>query len=237
MHCGAVPSLNAAFKWIIGSGTWLYFVPVFLACQIILNLVLKTRSALQMPIILIVMACSIISIIMGYGGLRVFGSVFLNPLNWIIYTLVGYLIGRWLSGRQIGFSIRFFGISLILLAALFTVYFSLMDGIYLSIITIPFVLFGFVFLLEICFLWKSLFLRNIGTNTYVIYFAHMQFGIGYVTKFTLMTSSFAFLYDFLIFIKPVLAVFLIYGIVKIIILVAKKTGLSKCLWVVGINAD
>lgn len=164
------PELNIALilswlKWIIGCGTWLYFVTSLLICVLLSKL---PKSDYWLPVI------SIISIVLTQYDIIPYNAIFTkytNPLNFAIYFSLGRWIRYYLDDNTISISLKLLSVSIIIffLSAHFVESYFCIAEIGVGI-TSP------IILLWIANKWHWKLWHSAGVVSFVIYFAHMQIG-------------------------------------------------------------
>lgn len=151
--------------WLVGCGNWLYFIPVLLMCKMLFRLPVHPS---------IWMILSLISVLLSQYQLIPYNSIFnhyLNAFNFAIYFGVGRLIRAYYGDSDIVLKNRAAVIALALLIVTFPwtkSYFSISG-----------VIIGFSGTVILYFLSGRLncqLLKQIGENSFVIYFLHMQIG-------------------------------------------------------------
>lgn len=170
-HTGGIsPIMKGYLFWIIGKGTWMYFVPVLLELTVIFTICNKKW---MIYIIGVLSLCSNVSVILGYGYGGFF-TPYMNPFNWAIFFALG-LHWKEKEDKLKIYSRKILGIA-------FTVFFVTMilqfllniSSYYWTWLSIPFEISGIILLLGISFVMRNCrLLRNIGKNTMFIFMTHM----------------------------------------------------------------
>lgn len=163
IHVLKVPGIGVIpyLKWVAGIGTWLYFVPVLLCCQLLSRYI--NRS--------ILMCLGLTSMFLSYYGVISYNEVFtpyVNPFNFICYFVLGSylrLYDKWMNIKPIEGG-GFLAVSLLLIVFFKPVYwypYSLVSSVAL-------------FLALYAFLqrYNSRIVVEIGKLSFVIYLSHMQ---------------------------------------------------------------
>ena len=209
-------------SYLIGYGTWLYYVPIYLIITFIFNFI-NSR-----PYLILFLLISFFSCTLTFSSLHNIEIItpYQNPLNWVGFFALGVLLKeksfeKW-SKNSIGV-ILIVGILFILLGYL-TIFFGL-KVCYWNPLCFIFELLGFILVSNLCIrLNDGRFLSTLGKYSYLIYFLHMQFGV-----FTAnLLLSFAELPEILLFfIKPLLVIMITAVYVKLIILTVNLGGVQK----------
>ena len=165
-------------KWILGSGTWYYYIVVYLFFMLVFGWVYKYNWVLYL-----LAAAHIVILCLKTCGLSFTPSVdwatdYLNPLYWMGYFSLGILIRRKSWDLKLQTSIWIPIVSGVIMIA------ALVGIMYFEIYTY-FHIVSYVFALSLMVCVAKLFyglarfkvllqLRNIGTSSYCIYLLHMQ---------------------------------------------------------------
>ena len=149
------------FRWVIGSGSIYYFIPVLLFCRF-------TSKYIADWILIIV---STISILLSQDYLphnEIF-TRYLNPFNFIVYYSIGRVV-RLYSISLMG------GAKLLLSAVILVISIIVWKGIptYFNILCIPFSLSILVILYDFFNKKNSVILISIGKISFVVYLIHIQ---------------------------------------------------------------
>lgn len=158
----SVIGITSYVKWIVGIGTWLYFVPVLLCCQLFSRYI--NRS--------ILLCLGLASMFFSYYGVIPYTEVFtpyVNPFNFIAYFVVGGFLrsyDKWMRISLTGGGILFVASALmiVLLKPVYWYPYSLIVSIVL-----------FLSLFALFHHFNSKIIVGIGKLSFVIYLSHMQF--------------------------------------------------------------
>ncbi len=232
-------SIYNLFLWIVGYKTWLYYIPVLIITQCIFWKFYKSNI---FSIIMVI--TTIISIVVTYALEPNIGITnYQNPLNWVGFFASGRLVQ---NNKERIYSIiskskGLLWMSYLTLSVVFIpiYYFSTIEISYFNIYSFLIETLGSIGLVSICFILaqssnrriQDNHIMKIGKNTLIIYFLHMQFGIGIAELFTNLLGE----NPLVIIIQPVLAVLISYMISKLIILILGLIKLKNYLWILGIK--
>lgn len=168
-----IPNLETYLRWILGSGTWYYYVTMLLILYFIFTKGYKKNWFLSINIVI-----NIISIIaLSYLEWRPTGFItkYLIPTNWCGFFAIGCLL------RKYRLDIKFFlNKSYIIYAAIITIITFMVNQIlgiysYFHIISFVFELSCGMVMLNIADKLRNITILNrIGKNTLFIYLMHMQ---------------------------------------------------------------
>ncbi len=154
-------------RWILGIGTWYYYITILLVCMIIFKFVNRK------PLLIIIIALNGVSLLLeqiGADVLNLFTTPYLNIFNWMGFFALGILLQ---NGLNIGKKV----VVICLIGCLFTgVYIHLYDmSEYFNIFSaINSVCLVAIFYKISSKLIKIKKLAKLGKNTYTIYLLHMQ---------------------------------------------------------------
>ena len=219
-HGSIDASIMSFAKWILGYKTWLYFVPVLIFCILLFNILDKDY------ITFLFIAVNLVSLYL-YNN-SYFTQYHItncqNPLNWIGFFTLGRLMDSYTIHQFFSYGNRkkylyLITISLFFAYLIYCINYNIKPS-YWNVFSIPFevlssctiILFSFYKLSHLCIVDKII--NNIGLNTYILYFAHMQFGnniFNFLTNnsFTKMDSVFLLP---LVFVRPVIILIITYFI-------------------------
>lgn len=197
IHCLKEPTFGVLtyLKWILGIGTWLYFVPVLLCCQILSCYI---NNAVLLVLGLVSMFLSTFHII-PYNEIL---TPYVNPFNFIGYFAIGnylHTYDKWMSIKPIvGCGVAI--ISILLLCLFKPVYWYPY-----TLVTSTVLLIG---LFSIFQAFNCSFVSPIGKVSFVIYLSHIQIA-GFVNQMfsRLWGTPFEFLKVVVAFILATLMVF------------------------------
>ena len=223
-------------KWIFGYGTWLYFVPILLICFVLFRIFKTNRG------IFALIAISVGAIIAKSFGILRFDTIitdYLDPLSWICYFGLGVLLKQCDIKKILNANIYIKVATWLFTATLGIIYLLVCLPTYWTFFSIPMSLLFFVSIMLMSQkLGKSKFLIQLGSNTFPIYFLHMQIGINIVKIiYKAIPYNSNVLQGILDLIFPVLVVFITFGIVKLIGVIAKLIKMENYLWILGITKN
>lgn len=237
IRCGAIPSLSSLLIWISGYGTWLWFVPVYILCTMLMNFACGFKNKERIILTLYIVITLFFIFLHGIGIITFTKMTYLNPLNWIGFCSLGKILEICDIKRKELSSINTKLLFLLMTEiAIFVLYFRFTSsGSYFNLFSVPFEIIGALLSFTVFKCFNSEILKDIGKNSYVIFFAHMQFGIGYsASAINLVYSISSILGQILLFLWPLLAVILVYAGLVIVRFVFKKLNMSKFLMFFGI---
>lgn len=237
---GIAFNLVSAVRWILGYGTWLYFVPVLIICFAVFKAIKKTKS------IAFVMLLSYISnalVFFNILGCQAIITNYQNPFNWMIFFGIGKLlqncdickIAKIQTKNKLAIWI---GTLLITI-----VYIEFFVPDYWTVCSIPIeLLWAFSIFSIIEFFLKFKVIKNVGKLTYPIYFIHMQFGIFAINCLIALLGNLKMIEGFessilVILCKPVAVVFVTYLMICVLCCILRLMGLDRFLWVFGIKTE
>lgn len=219
--------LVSYIKWILGSGSWYYFVSVLLVMFVIFKF---CNSDFWLYLF---MALNVISILMSQFGIIKYGenlTAYLNVFNWIGFFSLGVLVNKkglikFLLSKTSVIICSVVFVALFIWAAYNNVYIQS----YFYLLSIPFELSAVVVLLFISkLLCRSSLICDIGKKSYAIYLIHMQIAGAISSR---IGGNI-----FLILIKPIVALMLVYFILKAFEIICKKIGLPKLPQYIGVKS-
>lgn len=219
-------------KWMIGSGT---FVPVLLLCFALFSFCQNTWWSVTLIVIWVISHTLTVLSVLENG---VWITNYQNVFNWIGYFAIGNLVGKLGVERLIQIIVRWrYAVcaGAVLLAA---VYVWLDVPSYWTVFSAPCqLLCGAALLCVSCSAGKSRLMVDIGKNTYPIYFAHMQIGIGLLNRLVMkrLLPALGWGEYAAAFLWPALVVLVTYAMVKLGAWLAKRIGLGRYLWILGID--
>ena len=229
------PTIWQGVRWTMGCGTWLYFVPVLLACFVLFRICSADWWSYTLIVAwLFSNGLTIAGVAQGIGPFSVYQNVF----NWVGFFAIGILL-REKDMMQIVDSIRNWKYIIIALAVLVAVitlwYFKPSYWTPLSIIFE--LLYGVLLLYLSAVLYENKLLVAVGKNTYPIFFAHMQFGITITNRlvFDELLQHTELAEYAIVFLRPLGVVLFTYGLIVIGSKIVKAVGFGQWLWLLGIN--
>jgi len=228
-------SLRAGVEWILGCSTWLYFVPVLLLCFALFRICSEKWWIYGM--IGIWLLSNGLTITGVWGGI---GPVtpYQNVLNWVGFFAIGVLlqkIRKKAPNISFGAKSSNYIIAAVLMSAIYVWW---IEPSYWTILSIPVELAVGFLLLELSNRMKqNRLLLAIGKNTYPIFFAHMQFGVGISNKllFNHVLARIGMLEYAVVIIRPIVVVVLTYGLIAAGRTLVRRAGFGQWLWILGIE--
>lgn len=167
MHADKLKALDLIL-WLIGYGTWLYFVPIILFCYFLFIFIKNEYVILALSIV------SVLSIILTGFGIS-FMNNYLNPLNWICFFGFGILC-RNHTLMQKAVKLWIYLIIFVIWTTCFILYVIFLKPTYFIYYSLVFELLSIFFLTFIKSPSSKVF-EFVSKNTFFIYFFHMQFGL------------------------------------------------------------
>lgn len=235
----SICSFSGYFQWLLGYGTWLYYVPVILCCYICFY---RVRNFHTVCIIAGISAIANIFTLCGISDMIRIITNYQNPLNWFLFFLIGMVIKRYCGNKILLCGWIKWGL-FALTGIIGCFYCNKVFPSYWSLYSIPFELLAATCLLQIALKFPFKMedaLLNIGKQTYILYFTHMQIGIVILNKlfYTLKVSNFSGIVGIIIFlIRPVGVIYITFAIVWICKRFLRKFKLFKLAKLAGIDID
>ena len=159
-------------KWILGFGTWYWFVPILLICFALFKY-LDNEVSLCLAVVL----SAVSVILMSFGILKCndLFTQYTNIFNWIGFFALGILLRKHEKLDSL-LGVLPCSISALLLVCFVTLsVWCKLDKSYINYLSIPIEISGFITLLNISsLLKKSKLLMEIGKKSYFIYLIQMQ---------------------------------------------------------------
>lgn len=208
--------------WMIGKGTWLYFIPVLLELLIIFTF---AKDKVILFIIAIVSIVSNILVICGYGY-QSYVTPDMNPFNWAIFFLLGMLWKKY--EEQITSVLRKWKYVIFLFFIVWSaVYlFAAQSVTYWNRFSIPFEISGIYVLLRLAYVTRNIKpMQTIGMNTLFIYITHMVMA-GWVMNHMSSTGA-------ILLIRPVITLLILYVGIEVVTRSGKILHLEKTLPYIG----
>ena len=175
---GNTPSIYGYIKWVLGFGTWYYYIIVYLLFLILFKYIYMNNIALIFTLVIQLVALTINTFQIPIGLENIaYEWYYLNPLFWIGYFSLGILIRRYRTDVKLRSKLSLIVALLVMLVAsaikyiygIYT-YFSLITMI--NCLAIAVVLWNLSYFIAKTKI--SSFVRTIGVSTYCIYLLHMQ---------------------------------------------------------------
>ena len=239
-------SANAILRWTIGYNTWLYYVPVMLICTAMCR-VCHDRG------LMVLIGISLLSWFGTYKEvilppfLLPYVTNNMNAFNFLFLFVLGVMIRKAVdrNAAVVQWCIHFCGGGVFALTVCIGITIALgilyvWSGRWISywgcLYSIPFELMATIVVLQLSILCRhSCLLKEIGKQTYFIYFFHMHLGMGILNR---ILFKYIPVNDFcemiLLVSKPILITVFSYAISRMIIYSAQKARLEKYLVYGGI---
>lgn len=220
-------SVGAYAFWMFGVETWLYFVPVLLECFVIC----KFADRLWKDLFLF--GLSLFSYLATAAGL--FSEIswyvpVMNPLNWLLFFEAGKLLREYVSLEKMdAWILKYRAVFLAFFAGMLIIWYIFdVECRNWSVYTLFFEFAGatVIYILASA-LWQSTLLVDIGKKSFTFYLLHTTF-VGKMN--TTLPEHFV-----IVFFKPVIALLMVYFIIKIASLICEKLHLDWCLKLVGVR--
>ena len=221
-------------RWIIGHGTWMYFVTILLFYYVFF------RAIRWEGIHYVAIALWILSNVLDVFGVNPISNLvgqYLNPFSRIGYFSMGVL------AKKVGIlEFKTPKLWIKLVASFVTLGLGVVS---ICLREIAFAAYATEMVFTLCaaatlFFWSQslsecTLLQNIGKQTYLIYFLHMQLGIGAVNAVVRVLSLPTAADWVLLFVKPVTILALVYLGIVVLDIIIKKLGISKYKWIIGLK--
>lgn len=226
-------SVKDAFLYTIGYGTWLYFVMILLLYYLLFRLI---RQNWFIYVSIVLFFVSNIVDFYSINPITNISTTYLNPFNRIGYFAIGMLLNhndllcRILNHKILAFC----GFALFLPVGAVFLWFY--DGLAISLCMIFYrLLFTYVVFCAAKQLGNIRWVKYIGKNTYLIFFLHMQFGMGLASALLHLFRVNAQLLEFLI--KPGLVLAITVIIIMVLRWTLTRLSLNRFAWVIGLKTD
>ncbi|MCM1142758.1 MAG: acyltransferase [Muribaculum sp.] len=232
-------SLKNFVLFLLGHGTWLYYIPVYLIIRIIFNYL-----RLSDKILFIVLAISVVMSIMSYQLPHILLKInnvctpWQNPLNWMGYFVLGILCHRHNSNSGINIFSRLenitkrialiLGCVILVVALLFTsqkINYWNPIAITLEYISI------FLILIISSSIPRNKFLQVFGKNSLLLYLIHIQIGIAISNR---LFGIFSFPGVVILLLKPVVVLMITMSIIYALHFVLRILNLESAQPYLGI---
>lgn len=173
-------NIKSFFLFILGHGTWLYYIPVYILLKLLFNISSNTF------LLFLLIAVSLLSNFLSYYSSFYINDIFLtpwqNPLNWVGFFSLGILVRRFkffnlLLNQNKGIKIIILIISVLLSLMLVLASHKINYWNPIAIILEYFIIFSILIVTSL--IYKNKVLILLGCNSLLIYFLHMQLGIGF----------------------------------------------------------
>ena len=232
------PSFSESIKWLLGSGTWLYYIPVLLVC------IFLSRLSSNKIYLAALFCISVISLILTrYGIINLNGFItnYMNPLNFLCFYVFGIFLRKTYKDKN-EFTVKpiVFFLLLFLTISLSILYITFGENIsyWGSLFSLPFEFTASLFFILLSsFICKSHILLLIGKDSYFIYFIHMVIGIPFATKILFFLDGNITIGIIFGFLKPVLALFATFTLCLFDTFLLEFCRLTKFKFLFGISPD
>lgn len=215
-------SITGYIKWILGNGTFLYYVPMLLLCFALLY-----RASVKTLKIFVMV--NVISVVLTASGIlasliELFHITnYINIFNWIGFFALGMLLREFDETTLIRFLLkaRWIVTPCFCLVLIIAVFLKSTNFTYFSYLGIPFELLGAltVFSVSTMPLVKWAFFSRLSDCSYAIYLTHMVF-VGLLDS--LLNKSL-----FSQIVSPVIIILAVYMLLMVGLFVFNRTKLSK----------
>lgn len=213
-------------KWIIGNGSWLYYVPVLIQCFILFRIC--DNKWFDMVVFLLFILSNVLCVLDIIDHLPWY-TKYQMVFNWCGFFQLGMIARKNILAVITLLNRKPVKAAIVGLWILSAIYYFTTDFVgYWSPVAFVHELLGIVafFVIADTCLKKVNLLVDIGKNTYVIFFLHMQFGIPTVrrifTPLGLMENEWVRL-----LLQPASIVLSVYAGIKAVQWISKKFGLEK----------
>ncbi|MCI6850535.1 MAG: acyltransferase [Clostridiales bacterium] len=213
-------------KWIIGNGSWLYYVPVLIQCFILFRIC--DNKWFDMVVFLLFILSNVLCVLDIIDHLPWY-TKYQMVFNWCGFFQLGMIARKNILAVMTLLNRKPVKAAIVGLWILSAIYYFTTDFVgYWSPVALVHELLGIVafFVIADTCLKKANLLVDIGKNTYVIFFLHMQFGIPTVrrifTPLGLMENEWVRL-----LLQPASIVLSVYAGIKAVQWISKKFGLEK----------
>ena len=181
-------SVTGYFNWIIGNGTYLYYMPILLICFLMFykshNVTLISALVLNAAFIVLT-AFGLMNKVVSFFGI----NHYLNPFNWIGFFALGMILQQIDAEKLFNFfrKFRFLNVVLFVIAFVILLIFTNVKSDYFSLVAIPYELLGSLAILSLSTfnLTKYKIFKKLSAYTFCIYLIHMIF-IGLLDSFLSM---------------------------------------------------
>ena len=209
-------------KWVLGNGTFLYYMPVLVFCFIIFY---KNNTATLSVAIVV----NVTSVLLTAAGITkpltemLHITNFLNPLNWIGFFAAGMLLQRINEEKLLSFfeKYRFLFITAFAICYVLALMFEEIRLDYFSYLAIPYEVVGVlaVFAVSTFVITDKKFFSYLSSSSFTIYLIHMIFiGVldGYLAKVAILRL-----------LSPFVIIALAFGFLMLGLYISRKIKLEK----------
>ena len=234
-------SIQGFVKWTVGYKTWLYYVPVILFCYFVFRFSVNIRYCICT--MLVSFAFYILTI------KKMVAMPFItdcqNPFNWLFFFAAGVILSK-TKILSLLYKYKTIGgvISTIVALCAGIAYYCYCDvnritPSYWNAYSVAFEFIAAFWLLMLSMNLVSScpnFAIDIGKNTYIIFFAHMQIGINIVNLLAWrIWDRVDFLPYLMVIIRPALILVVTYCVFVVILKkIGKLIKVEKLLWIIGL---
>ena len=209
-------------KWVLGNGTFLYYMPVLMFCFVLFY---KNNTTTLSVAILV----NVASIVLTAAGVvkpiieTLHITSYLNPLNWIGFFAAGMLLQRINEERILFFlkRYRYLFIVVFVICFVFALVFEDIKLDYFSYLAIPYEVVGIlaVFSVSTFVITDKKFFSYLSSSSFTIYLTHMIFiGVldGYLAKVAILRL-----------LSPFVIIALAFGFLMLGLYISRKIKLEK----------
>ncbi len=219
-------------EFIIGNGSYLYFLTILITHYIILFFIDKLKKTI--PILMFISIFSLVSV--NFGILEMLNP-YLNPFNWLVFTLIGYLINYYgVIHHVLGFAVKYTFLLILLVFGFIIVIQT--GGTSITYWRPVYILFEMVSILTILGISKKIcttgakILSRIGEKSFAIYLLHMPVA-GIIVHFTILYDS-----PIILLVRPMLVLLITYYSINVYMRFARLTTFeNNLLNVIGIDKN
>ena len=165
-------------KWVLGSGTWYYYIVVYLFCLLIFKLLYKSDFLLLLAIFVTIAALTLKSFGISLTIHSQFMTDYLNPLHWIGFFGLGILIRKYRFDRLF-LSKKRYQLAAGFMSIIWLFFFRQKLYTYFSVYSAINSILWSGLLLALSYWLTSTKIKNylirVGKCSYCIYLLHMQF--------------------------------------------------------------
>lgn len=218
-------SVKSVLMFLLGNGTWLYYIPVYLIIRLIFNYIKLNKAGLILILgFSILMNIATFAVPEFFVSLKSFVTPWQNPFNWLGYFVAGMLfsLDNTLPKFEARNSKRYIYSILAILFSTFFVLTLLSDlkinywnpfAIPMQYLSIPIALFVSIYI------QRNNLLKLLGKNSLLLYLLHIQVGIAISNKFFAFISA----PDIVVFLfKPIMVLLITLSIIYLMHFILKK---------------
>ena len=167
-------SVFSYIKWILGSGTYLWYMVTLLLLYLIFGICRRWKISIYFVPIL-----GLVSYLLNgylYKFLSPWGGQYYNVFNWMIFFTAGYAVALFNLEEKLSDFLKKFGLVISVILIVFSVYLLLnnIELFYWKLLYLPY---EFIFCLTALFLAQIIkkfeIIKRIGAHSFAIYLLHM----------------------------------------------------------------